>query len=105
MLRHIYNNCHPKKIKEYNKEHMKKEKLICEEIVININTLSKNECSKYLTDKYILVSVDLEKLCIIINKMVIFYKYIACRRRSETYTKRCNEIINMVIFMSYFIFF
>ena len=27
------------KIKEYDKEHMKKEKLICEEIVNNINTL------------------------------------------------------------------
>ena len=23
-----------------------------------------------------------------------FYKYTACRRRFETYTKRCNEIIN-----------
>jgi hypothetical protein len=33
MLRRIENNCPPKKIKEYDKEHMKKEKLICEELV------------------------------------------------------------------------
>ena len=67
-----------------------------EEIVKNINTLSKDECSKYLTDKYKLVSVDPGKLRIIsmIDENGNFYKYTACRRRFETYTKRCNEIIN-----------
>ena len=67
-----------------------------EEIVKNINTLSKDECSKYLTDEYKLVSLDPGKIRPIsmIDENGNFYKYTACRRRFETYTKRCNEIIN-----------
>jgi hypothetical protein len=67
-----------------------------EEIVKNINTLSKDECSKYLTNEYKLVSLDPGKIRPIsmIDEDGNFYKYTACRRRFETYTKRCNEIIN-----------
>jgi len=67
-----------------------------EEIVKNINTLSKDECSKYLTNEYKLVSLDPGKIRPIsmIDENGNFYKYTACRRRFETYTKRCNEIIN-----------
>ncbi len=62
----------------------------------NVNSLTKDECNKYLTDKYKLVSLDPGKIRPIsmIDENNNFYKYTACRRRFETYTKRCNEIIN-----------
>ena len=62
----------------------------------NVNSLTKDECNKYLTDKYKLVSIDPGKIRPIsmIDENCNFYKYTACRRRFETYTKRCNEIIN-----------
>jgi len=61
-----------------------------------IEDLTKEECNKYLTNKYKLVSVDPGKIRIVsmIDENNNFYKYSACRRRFETYTKRCNEIIN-----------
>ena len=61
-----------------------------------IEELTKDECNKYLTDKYKLVSLDPGKIRPIsmIDENNNFYKYTACRRRFETYTKRCNEIIN-----------
>ena len=40
-----------------------------ENIIKNINTLTKDECNKYLTDKYKLVSLDL-------NKIIINYNFI-----------------------------
>ncbi len=62
----------------------------------NVNSLTKDECNKYLTDEYKLVSLDPGKIRPIsmIDENNNFYKYTACRRRFETYTKRCNEIIN-----------
>lgn len=62
----------------------------------NVNSLTKDECNKYLTDEYKLVSVDPGKIrpLSMIDENNNFYKYSACRRRFETYTKRCNEIIN-----------
>jgi hypothetical protein len=62
----------------------------------NVNSLTKDECNKYLMDEYKLVSVDPGKIRPIsmIDENNNFYKYSACRRRFETYTKRCNEIIN-----------
>ena len=62
----------------------------------NVNSLTKDECNKYLTDDYKLVSVDPGKIrpLSMIDENNNFYKYSACRRRFETYTKRCNEIIN-----------
>ena len=67
-----------------------------ENIIKNINTLTKDECNKYLSNKYKLVSLDPGKIRPIsmIDENNNFYKYTACRRRFETYTKRCNEIIN-----------
>jgi hypothetical protein len=67
-----------------------------ENIIKNINTLKKDECDKYLTDKYKLVGLDPGKIrpISLIDENNNFYKYTACRRRFETYTKRCNEIIN-----------
>jgi len=61
-----------------------------------IEDLTKEECNKYLTNKYKLVSIDPGKIRIVsmIDENNNFYKYSACRRRFETYTKRCNEIIN-----------
>ena len=58
----------------------------------NVNSLTKDECNKYLTDKYKLVSLDPGKIRPIsmIDENNNFYKYTACRRRFETYTKRCN---------------
>jgi len=60
-----------------------------------IDSLTKEECKKYLTDDYKLVSIDpgLRKIVNIIDENNNFYKYSACRRRFETYTKRSNEII------------
>ena len=66
-----------------------------ENIIKNINTLTKDECNKYLTDKYKLVSLDPGKIRPIsmIDENNNFYKYTACRRRFETYTKRSSYII------------
>lgn len=61
-----------------------------------LNTLDKNECIKYLnTDNYKLIPVDPGKIRIVsmIDEKNNFYKYSACRRRFETYTKRSNQII------------
>ena len=62
----------------------------------NVNSLTKDECNKYLTDEYKLISVDpgILRPLSMIDENNNFYKYTACRRRFETYTKRCNEIIN-----------
>jgi|UniRef100_A0A6C0IRX9 hypothetical protein len=58
--------------------------------------LSTDECNEYLTDKYKLVSLDPGKIRPIsmIDENNIFFKYTACRRRYETYTKRSNYVIN-----------
>ena len=62
----------------------------------NVNSLTKDKCNKYLTNDYKLVSCDPGKIrpLSMIDENGNFYKYTACRRRFETYTKRCNEIIN-----------
>jgi hypothetical protein len=67
-----------------------------EDIIRKVDSLTKNECSKYLTNNYKLVSVDPGKIrpLSMIDEDNNFYKYTACRRRVETYTKRSNEIIN-----------
>ena len=67
-----------------------------DDIIRKLDTLTKEECDKYLTDDYKLVSVDPGKIRPIsmIDEDNNFYKYTACRRRVETYTKRSNEIIN-----------
>ena len=66
-------------------------------IIKNINTLTKNECNKYLTDEYKIITNDPGKTrsLSMIDDNNNFYKYTACRRRYETYTKRSNEIINI----------
>ena len=60
-----------------------------------VEDLSKDKCNEYLTDKYKLVSLDPGKLrpITMINENNKFFKYTACRRRFETYTKRSNYII------------
>ena len=60
-----------------------------------VEDLSKDKCNEYLTDKYKLVSLDPGKIRPIsmIDEHNKFFKYTACRRRFETYTKRSNYII------------
>lgn len=60
-----------------------------------LEDLSKEKCDEYLTDKYKLVSLDPGKIRQIsmIDDNNKFFKYTACRRRFETYTKRSNYII------------
>lgn len=66
-----------------------------DDIIRKLDTLTKEECDEYLTDKYKLASVDQGKIrpLSMIDENNNFYKYTACRRRVETYTKRSNEII------------
>jgi hypothetical protein len=63
--------------------------------VKKIEDLSKEKCNEYLTDKYKLVSLDPGKIrpITMIDENNKFFKYTACRRRFETYTKRSNYII------------
>jgi len=60
-----------------------------------VKDLSKEKCDEYLTDKYKLVSLDPGKIrpITMIDENNKFFKYTACRRRFETYTKRSNYII------------
>ena len=61
-----------------------------------LEDLSKEVCDEYLTDKYKLVSLDPGKIrpIAIIDENNKFFKYTACRRRFETYTKQSGSIIN-----------
>ena len=63
--------------------------------VKKVEDLSKEKCDEYLTDKYKLVSLDPGKIrpITMIDENNKFFKYTACRRRVETYTKRSNYII------------
>ena len=61
-----------------------------------LENLTKAQCDEYLqTDKYKLVSLDPGKIrpITMIDENNKFFKYTACRRRFETYTKRSNAII------------
>jgi len=60
-----------------------------------LEDLSKEKCNEYLTDKYKLVSLDPGKIrpITMIDENNKFFKYTACRRRFETYTKQSNYII------------
>jgi len=61
-----------------------------------LEDLTKTQCDGYLqTDKYKLVSLDPGKIrpITMIDENNKFFKYTACRRRFETYTKRSNAII------------
>ena len=60
-----------------------------------LEDLSKEVCDEYLRDKYKLVSLDPGKIrpITMIDENNKFFKYTACRRRFETYTKRSNYII------------
>jgi len=60
-----------------------------------LSELSKEQCDKYLTDKYKIVALDPGKIrpLSIIDENDNFYKYSSCRRRIETYTKRSRQII------------
>jgi len=62
---------------------------------IKLEDLSKEKCNEYLTDKHKLVSLDPGKIrpITMIDENNKFFKYTACRRRFETYTKRSNYII------------
>jgi hypothetical protein len=69
--------------------------LINEMEFIKVEDLSKDKCNEYLRDKYKLVSLDPGKIrpITMIDENNKFFKYTACRRRFETYTKRSNYII------------
>lgn len=58
--------------------------------------LSKEKCDEYLSNKYKLVSLDPGKIrpITMIDENNKFFKYTACRRRYETYTKQSNYVIN-----------
>jgi len=60
-----------------------------------VEDLSKEKCDEYLTNKYKLVSLDPGKIrpITMIDENNKFFKYTACRRRFETYTKISNYII------------
>jgi len=60
-----------------------------------VEDLSKEKCNQYLTEKYKLVSLDPGKIrpITMIDENNKFFKYTACRRRFETYTKQSNYII------------
>ena len=60
-----------------------------------IEDLSKEKCDEYLMDNYKLVSLDPGKIrpITMIDENHKFFKYTACRRRVETYTKRSNYVI------------
>jgi hypothetical protein len=67
-----------------------------DELLRKLESINKEECDKYLdNNKYKIVSCDPGKIRIVslIDENNNFYKYSACRRRVETYTKRSNEII------------
>jgi hypothetical protein len=61
-----------------------------------LEELSKEKCDEYLTDKYKIISCDpgVIRPITLIDENNNFYKYSACRRRIETYTKRSRYIIN-----------
>ena len=61
-----------------------------------LEDLSKEVCDEFLTHKYKLVSLDPGKIrpITIIDENNKFFKYTACRRRFETYTKQSASIIN-----------
>ena len=63
---------------------------------ITLEDLSKDKCNDYLTNNYKLVSLDPGKIrpLTMIDENNKFFKYTACRRRFETYTKQSNIIIN-----------
>ena len=65
-------------------------------IIPKIESIAKEKCDEYLTNKYKLVGLDPGKNrpLSIIDENDNFYKYSAVRRRFETYTKRSNTIIN-----------
>jgi len=73
-------------------------KLIEEDNIIpKIESITKEKCDEYLTNKYKLVSCDpgkIRPISMIDDNNNNFYKYSAVRRRFETYTKRSNTIIN-----------
>ena len=62
---------------------------------IKLNELSKEECDKYLDDKYKYVGLDpgINRIVSIIDEDNNFYKYSGCRRRFENYSKRSKQII------------
>lgn len=67
-----------------------------DELLTKLEALNKEECDKYLdNNKYKIVSLDPGKIRIasMIDENNNFYKYSACRRRFENYTKRSNQII------------
>ena len=66
-----------------------------EMVFTQIEDLSKDKCNEYLKDTYKLVSLDPGKIrpITMIDEDNKFFKYTACRRRVETYTKRSNYII------------
>ncbi len=60
-----------------------------------LNELSKEECDKYLFNEYKIIVCDPGKIhpITMIDENNSVYKYSACRRRYETYTKRSRTII------------
>ena len=60
-----------------------------------LEDLTKEKCDEYLTDTYKLVSLDPGKIrpITMIDENNKFFKYTACRRRFESYTKRSSYII------------
>jgi len=70
-------------------------KMVTEMEFTKLEDLTKEKCDEYLTDKYKLVSLDPGKIrpITMIDENNKFFKYTACRRRFESYTKRSSYII------------
>ena len=67
-----------------------------EMVFTKLEDLPKEKCDEYLSNKYKLVSLDPGKIrpITMIDENNKFFKYTACRRRYETYTKQSNYVIN-----------
>jgi hypothetical protein len=70
---------------------------IDENNIKKLNELSKEECDKYLFNEYKIIVCDPGKIhpITMIDENNSIYKYSACRRMYETYTKRSRTIIQI----------
>ncbi len=64
------------------------------DILLKIESITKEKCDEYLTDKYKLVLLDPEKICpiSIIDESNKFYKYSVSRRKRNYYLITSDRI-------------
>ncbi len=66
-----------------------------ESTIKKLDDLTKKECNKYLSNNYKITTIDPGKIhpITMIDENNSIYKYSACRRRHENYTKRSRSIL------------